>query len=233
MPSQNTDLANCREATWVPNSQSRASWSRRTTPASTPRATPMATPLATPHHSPPREGAYFPQSFTRRDHVKPPPGFSSRPQQLHDNTQATPKAFNAQMNPQSIPQNFNSEVSYGSQMEFGFQPVTPSPWGGKHLLLAITDLAGVYFEKKCLCLCYNLCDGMLSRWWSERSIGSGYEFSLPLYTSFTRYPAKISSFSYLSKLSGFVHMYNLKPFCWKNSMMWILIAIFTPAPVIS
>jgi len=161
LPSQNTDLANCREATWVPNSQSRASWSRRTTPASTPRATPMATPLATPHHSPPREGAYFPQSFTRRDHVKPPPGFSSRPQQLHDNTQATPKAFNAQMNPQSIPQNFNSEVSYGSQMEFGFQPVTPSPWGGKHLLLAITDLAGVYFEKNayvfvtiCVMACY-------------------------------------------------------------------------------
>ncbi|XP_067936684.1 protein maelstrom-like [Watersipora subatra] len=76
--SKNINLAVNREATWVPNSRSGASWRRRKTPASTPRATPHATPLPTPKHSPPREGAYFPEDMVRRRDTGPPPGFGVR-----------------------------------------------------------------------------------------------------------------------------------------------------------
>lgn len=59
--------------------QSRASWSRRTTPASTPRVTPLSTPIPTPRHSPPKDtGSHFPAEFVKRNEVGPPPGFGAR-----------------------------------------------------------------------------------------------------------------------------------------------------------
>lgn len=118
-PSENTDLAQYREATWVPNSQSRASWSRRTTPASTPRVTPFATPLATPKHSPPREtGSHFPANFVQRNQVAPPPGFSP--------SSSPSKGYAGNQPLSRLPPGLPGSPLYGSQSPSGsHSPFTP------------------------------------------------------------------------------------------------------------